>query len=168
MKLRAPLIVISLVLISAVPKLRAQSILYDMEFRYEHSRRIKNHAVIVHLGRRGDSCFLQRQTLDMNNSDTSDQPIKSSDTSFNIALKDYENLTTKVLAISSQAILKNIDYGGFDGTSWNISFGGIGGAMSYTVWTPESKTMQRNLVDFVKVSRIFIEMSGLKTDEILN
>ncbi|MGQ7944900.1 hypothetical protein [Flavobacterium sp. WC2509] len=74
------------------------------------------------------------------------------DTTFNISFSEYEKAIQLFRKISSSDIINENSNMGLvtDGTSCKIEFGYTTGSVSYFVWSPDYKTTERNLNQFLE------------------
>ena len=137
----------------------AQNEIYDIEFHFEHSRRIPNHFIDVKINRHGNEVTLNVKTK---SSQESEKWTKENiDTSFTISTEKFQTLINSVKNISCNDIIKNIGLTGLDGTVCELMFGDYASSITYKIWTPSYDTQKRNLTEFLDCCSLILKTAGL-------
>ena len=140
--------------------------IYHVKFDFYHSRRIPNHHVSVDFQRYGDSISVHIISEPMGNQGEQWNKTKI-DSTFELKKSEFDKVVETVQKINCSNIAAGLDYYGLDGTTCEISFGGISTEISYRVWTPDSDTKKRNIDDFMEACKMILMTVKLDPKEIL-
>ena len=139
--------------------------IYHVKLDFYHSRRIPNHHVSVNFQRYGDSISVHIKSEPMSNQ--SDKWNKTKiDSTFEINKTEFDKIVKVVQKINCANIADGLDFTGLDGTTCEISYGGISTGISYTVWTPNYDTKKRNLEDYMEACKFILVTVKLDPKEI--
>ncbi|MFC0879019.1 hypothetical protein ACE01N_20660, partial [Saccharicrinis sp. FJH2] len=133
-------------------------------FKFEHSRRIPNHNIIIEVIKRQSEIVVKVKSNPMN-SNTQWEKTKV-DTTFSIDSKKFIELAND-MSILNKIDLNKALTGGLDGTECYIEFGQYGSTVAYKFWSPDCDTKQRGLSDFLNLCEKLIKVGGLKPEDIL-
>ena len=140
----------------------AQDKIYDIEFHFEHSRRIPNHTIDVKISRQGDKVTLNVSTKSSKDEEkwTTENRCKT----FPISLDQFQVLITSARNISCNDMVKNIGKTGLDGTVCELMFGDYASSITYKIWYPSYNTAERNLTDFLNCCHLILKTAGLQPE----
>lgn len=143
-----------------------KSTFYSVSFKFHHSRRIANNDVSIEFKRSSDSVKVVVKSFPIDKKDKKwKKTIKEYD--FKISMTEYEKICASLKKINCSDILTNLDYLGVDGTTCEISFGSTSTKMTYKIWTPTDKTVERNLSAFLEACKLIVQTGKLNPEEIL-
>lgn len=140
--------------------------IYHVKFDFYHSRRIPNHHVSVDFQRYGDSISVHIVSEPMKNQGEKWKKTKI-DSTFELKKTEFDKIVIAVKKISCSDIANGLDFTGFDGTTCEISYGGISTEISYKVWSPDYDTEKRNLEDYIVACNLILMTVKLDPKEIL-
>lgn len=139
----------------------------EIEFSYTNSRRIPFSEVkikIAKMSNNNNSAIVFVQSRSASNDPQWD--YSKIEKSIIIDMKTFKKFATAASSLEKINI-KKAYLDGKDGSTWQIQFGSKGKNKSYSFWSPNYNTKERELATFVKLSEQIIEISKLKKEEIL-
>jgi hypothetical protein len=139
--------------------------IYYVKFDFYHSLRIPNYHVSVDFQRYGDSISVRIISEPMKNQDEKWNKTKI-DSTFELEKSEFDKVVEAVQKINCANIADGLDYSGLDGTTCEISYGGISTGISYKVWTPDYDTKKRNLEDYMDACKLILMTVKLDYKEI--
>lgn len=139
-------------------ELKGQGI-QSIELTFTHSLRIPYNKVEVKAMSFGDKYTLAVKGEPMNN-DPKWAKTKV-DTTYALTSQEFNQIKTMVTSLSPGDIIKSMGGWGFDGTIWQLSFGGFQNKITYQVWTIDYKTKERGLEKYVEVVDFILSLGHL-------
>lgn len=138
----------------------------EIEFSYTNSRRIPFNEVKIKIAKmsNNNSAIVFVQSRSASNDPQWD--YSKIEKSIIIDMKIFKKFATAASSFEKINI-KKAYLDGKDGSTWQIQFGSKGKNKSYSFWSPNYNTKERELATFVKLSEQIIEISKLKKAEIL-
>jgi hypothetical protein len=140
--------------------------IYHIKFNYHHSKRIPNHHVSVEFQRLGESISVHVVSEPMKGHDSKWDETKINST-YKIDKSEFDKIAAAVERVHCSDITNRLDFTGLDGSTWELSFGGISTRISYKVWSPDYETEKRNLNEFIKACKLILRMGKLNPEEII-
>lgn len=133
-------------------------------FKFSHSR-ISNSNLEIRLIKRPSEIAVLVNSMPMERNKRWDCSII--DTCFYIDRSRFDELAIEVLELTKLDLYMAFEMAGLDGILCSIEFGGYGNTLTYSFWSPDSRTEFRGLSTFVELCKKLILIGGLKPEEIL-
>ncbi len=89
------------------------------------------------------------------------------DTTYVLAVEQYEELGRSILSIQPSDIAKSANMRGRDGTRCTIEYGSAQNSIQYSIWSPHYKTEERGLTQFVQTCALILTTVNLKPSNYL-
>jgi hypothetical protein len=138
--------------------------LSHVEFELYHSLRIPNQHVKIDIDRSNDSIVSMH--VISNPAENSTKWAKTKiDTIYILDLKIFREILIAILKITKIDVTKAITIG-LDGTSCTLAFGSLYNDISFTFWSPDYDTKERDLTYFVEACDLIIKTAKLKPKDI--
>lgn len=135
-----------------------------VNFEFTHSRRIPNHKVSIRIIKRINETEVIVHSDPMNNDP---KWLKTKiNKRFKIKTNVYNKLS-KNLLILTKINFDKATCNGKDGTTCSIEIGKLGASKTYTIWSPNYDTKNRELVEYLKLCKQIIIIGKLDPKIIL-
>ena len=135
-----------------------------VNFEFTHSMRIPNHKVSIRIIKRINETEVIVHSDPMNNDP---KWLKTKiNKRFKIKANVYNKLSKNLLILNKINFVKAA-CNGKDGTTCSIEIGKLGASKTYTIWSPDYDTQNRELVEYLKLCKQIISIGKLDPKDIL-
>lgn len=129
-----------------------------------HSLRIPNHHVSVEIRNQGGELLVH--TISNTRGKDSIFNHTKIDTLFSISFEPFLKTVVLIEILDTVAVQQNIEVDGLDGNACTVSFGNAEKSTSYSIWSPDFDTDDRNLRTYLNLCYQILMVGGLEPDEI--
>lgn len=140
--------------------------IYNVKFKFHHSRRMQDHDVSVYFQRLGDNIQVYVKSMPKDTLSVKWKETKR-EYSFELNMTEFEKVVAAVKKINCSDITNGLGYSGFDGTTCEIEIGVGGSGITYKVWSPDYETNERNLRSFLDACKLILVTAKLDPQAIL-
>lgn len=161
----AKLLGITFIVLTTLNTCKAKTDTIDyVKLEINQSRRIPNNKVRIEITKEKSRHLLHIKSLPMFKNEDWNKTII--DTTFVIKEDAFNIISEEVLKLSKCDFSKSKE-NGLDGAAYSLEFRFERKEIEYNIWSPDYKTEERGLTNYLKVCKRIIEIAGLKTNEII-